>query len=302
MAAYHGVHTMFWAETRAWADDERVCALFLLTCEHRRTEGLYRLPSVYAAHDMGWTVARFEGALALLQQRGWVIREDDWVMLSNGLRWNAPKGEPQEKGAARVVENVPRDSRVYRAFYDQAGRYAEGLRGRLDPPVDRPEGVSRPSSRGAGDPSGSSTPPPAPTPSLPPAPAAAADDALVGAGEAEVAAWRALDPVLRQVPEWAAALDQGAGVACLALLQANRDVPWPQIAAAATASRLDPEAGLRTNSPRQALDMQLADHRAGRSTGTVERGAPRRASRSSLDHYRDMAAAFALEESAEVER
>lgn len=300
MAAYHGVHTMFWAETRAWADDERVCALFLLTCEHRRTEGLYRLPSVYAAHDMGWGVDRFDGALRLLQQRGWVIREDDWVLLVNGLRWNAPKGEPQEKGAARVVENVPRDSRVYRAFYDQAGRYAEGLRTRLEVPRDRPEGVSRPSSRGVVDPVETSTPPPSLPPSLPPAPAAAAG-AAAGAGEADVAGWRDLDPVLRQVPEWAAALDQGAAVSCFALVQANQDVPWPQIAASAAASRLDPDAGLRTNSPRQALDMQLADHRAGRATGAVERKAPRRRSRSSLDHYREMAAEFALEESAEVE-
>lgn len=109
--------------------------------------------------------------------------------------------------------------------------------------------------------------------------------------------WPEVEQALRQVPEWSNALDRGASVACLSLVQASRDVPWVQIASTAAASRLDVDAGLRTDSPRQALDMQLADHRAGRSTGAGERGRPpRRQQRSSLDHYRDMAAEFAAEE------
>lgn len=271
MASYHLVYSTFWAETQDWTDDERVCALFLLTCEHRKAEGLYRLPSVYAAHDMGWAVDRFDSALAALAGRGWAMRDGDWVLLVNGLRWNPPKSKTQAIGAAKAVADVPVSSPLYRAFYSAAEQYAshtEGLFGRLAKPIDTPSTphLDRTGSPMDGDSGRSDTPSIShtPTPSLAPTQAqAAADD------------WREIEPTLSQVPEWAAVLDQ-ASVSCLALIQANRDVPWPQIAAAAAASRLDPDAGLRTNSPRQALDMQLADHRAGRSTGAAECGTRRK--------------------------
>lgn len=303
MASYHLVYSTFWAETQSWADDERVCALFLLTCEHRKAEGLYRLPSAYAAHDMGWSADRFDAALTALVGRGWAMRDGDWVLLVNGLRWNPPKSKTQATGAARAVADVPLASPLYRAFHTAAERYAnhtDGLFGRLPAPIDAQsiphrDGIDVPLEGDSG-PSDTPSISHTPTPSLAPTPTQAAASPA-GAHVREAAAdWRAIEPTLSQVPEWAAAIEQGASLSCLALLEANRDVPWVEIAGAAAASRLDPDAGLRTNSPRQALDMQLADHRSGRSTGAGERGASRRrAQRSSLDHYRDMAAEFEAE-------
>lgn len=92
---------------------------------------------------------------------------------------------------------------------------------------------------------------------------------------------------LRRVPEWNAALVQGADQACFALVDSNRDVPWVELAGEAVASKLDPgEGSLRTNSPRQALELRLNDHRAGRRGGDFVPG--KKGGRSAVDHYAAM--------------
>lgn len=70
---------------------------------------------------------------------------------------------------------------------------------------------------------------------------------------------------LRSVPQWERALDQGAELAVLSLIQAHPGVPWLDLTAEAVASRLDPSPGsLRTDSPVQALTLRLNDHRTGK--------------------------------------
>jgi hypothetical protein len=162
---YNGVDEMFWPETSGWSDDERVVALYLLTCAHRKTEGLFRLPSVYAAHDMGWAVDRFDAGVRALGDRGWVIHEDDWMLLVNGLRWNPPKSETQIKGARNAVTAAPRASRVYRVFYGQAGAHCKPLQALLDAPQGPPEGVPGGYEAAVSGPTETSTPTPTPSPS-----------------------------------------------------------------------------------------------------------------------------------------
>ena len=43
---YHKVSPRFWADEKVlrWNDDAKMLALYLLTCPHRTTEGLFRLP------------------------------------------------------------------------------------------------------------------------------------------------------------------------------------------------------------------------------------------------------------------
>lgn len=115
------------------------------------------------------------------------------------------------------------------------------------------------------------------------------DDAGASAPRTVPAIWPPVAASLQRVPEWAAALMRGGEIACLALIESNTDVPWQQIAAAAVSSRLDPDAGITTNSPRQGLDMLLADHRSGRGTGAAARG-PRRGRQQAdvVDHYAAM--------------
>ena len=129
---YQNVWGEFWRETRAWSQDERVLALYLLTCEHRRTEGLFVLPAAYAAYDLDWETPRVTKNLAHLIARRWAMQHGDWVLIVNALRYDRPSRGNQMKGAVKAVAGAPVDTDVYRTFYAKAfehcPEFAEMLR------------------------------------------------------------------------------------------------------------------------------------------------------------------------------
>lgn len=305
---------MAWAKFDDRWDDHR--KIKLAWHRSRAAVAIHAMSITYSARhetdgfiDEVWLLERLPDAderneaVSALVDVGLFERADDGYVIRDFLEYNPSRADQQEKRR----KDAERKARG-RTSAKRGG--PEGDDGETPPGVQSPGPRSPDGSHGgsARSPNGVRTdshdpvrdPSARPVPTRPD-PTHKAADAPASAHVREAAAdWRAIEPTLSQVPEWAAVIDQ-ASVSCLALIEANRDVPWPQIAAAAAASRLDPDAGLRTNSPRQALDMQLADHRSGRSTGAGERGTPRRRQqRSSLDHYRDMAAEFAAEDAGPV--
>lgn len=124
---YQRVYTEFWPDTRRWPEDERQLAIYLLTCEQRRMEGLFRHRIAYMADDLGWPADRSGQALEALIARGWCRYDGEWLLLVNSLRWDQPGAGNQTKGAAKAVEPAPIDSELYREFHGLAERYCPGL-------------------------------------------------------------------------------------------------------------------------------------------------------------------------------
>lgn len=116
---YHRVFSRIWtsADFRRWTDDGRLAALYVLTCPHRNTEGLFRLPLPLAQHDLGWTTERTTTALAELERSDFIATDPDadLVWLVNAVKWNTPKGPKQIKGAVNALADVP--SSMLRARY-----------------------------------------------------------------------------------------------------------------------------------------------------------------------------------------
>lgn len=119
MTAYHRVFSRLWVNPafRSCSEDGRHALVYLLTCPHRNTEGLFRLPIPLAAYDLGWQADRTGQALAELETAGFIAidRDVDLVWLVNAVKWNAPRGPKQIKGAVNVLAEVP--SSPLRAWY-----------------------------------------------------------------------------------------------------------------------------------------------------------------------------------------
>lgn len=119
MTAYHRVFSRLWVNPafRSCSEDGRHALVYLLTCPHRNTEGLFRLPIPLAAYDLGWQQDRTGQALAELETAGFIAidRDTDLVWLVNAVKWNAPRGPKQIKGAVNVLAEVP--SSPLRAWY-----------------------------------------------------------------------------------------------------------------------------------------------------------------------------------------
>lgn len=111
MTAYHRVYSRLWVNPayRSCSEDGRHALVYLLTCPHRNTEGLFRLPIPLAAYDLGWQHDRTGTALAELEATGFIAidRDTDLVWLVNAVKWNAPRGPKQIKGAVNVLAEVP---------------------------------------------------------------------------------------------------------------------------------------------------------------------------------------------------
>jgi hypothetical protein len=104
---YNRVGSRIWLER--WDDDTMMTALYLLTCKHRTTEGIFHLPLQYAAADRRWQLKRIERAIDTLMADGFIEydREAEVVLIVNALRWQAPATQNHMKGAIKKLRNLP---------------------------------------------------------------------------------------------------------------------------------------------------------------------------------------------------
>lgn len=128
--AYHRVWSSVWTEP--WTEDGRLLALYLLTCDHRTTEGLYRLPKAYMLADLGWTADRLQPAFLELVETGFAEYDDDAhvVLLLGALKRQQPANPNAATAAVRAIENLPETVLLPR-FYALANTYSERLAERL---------------------------------------------------------------------------------------------------------------------------------------------------------------------------
>ena len=136
MARYYPVSPLYWTDSKvqSWSRNAALLGLYLLTCEHRNLEGLYRLPYAYAQTDLDWTHEEISDAMAELVDSGFVAYDHDArvVFLPKALKYHQPKSPTQIQGAINALQSVP-DTVLFGAFVDAAREYAPTLYRRLEP-------------------------------------------------------------------------------------------------------------------------------------------------------------------------
>lgn len=137
MACYYPISPLFWADdkTRQWSDPPRLLALYLLTCEHRNLEGLYRLPKDYVRSDLKWSGSKLAGAWKQLEEDEFLSYDADAqvVFVRNAMKYQAPKSGTQITGALKALAAVPRTP-LLEAFKAVAAEYAPKFREAMDTP------------------------------------------------------------------------------------------------------------------------------------------------------------------------
>lgn len=160
MANYFRVSTKMWNED--WPDDVMLLAFYLLTCKHRNTEGLFKLPLAYIQADMGWSLRKIKAAFKRLVDDDFVRHDPstDVVLIVKALKYQSPQNPNQVIHALSALETVP-VSILDTDFGLLAQRYAERLSKEL------PERYGK-----------SPALPPSPTPSSPPSSTDVDDESL----------------------------------------------------------------------------------------------------------------------------
>lgn len=155
--AYFRIGPAIWHEP--WDDDTRYVAFYVLTCEHRTTEGYFRLPLEYAVADLSWPARRFRAAFDRLVGEDFLAYDEAArvCLILKALEWQAPDNPNQVKAAMKLIERVPPSPLLVR-FIGLALQHCERLAQAL---AERfPEPFREASPEPIGDP-----PSPSPTPS-----------------------------------------------------------------------------------------------------------------------------------------
>lgn len=138
---YYRVSPKFWAsaERNGWDGDTRLLALYLLTCPHRTTEGIFRLPRKYVQADLEWSRERFDERLRQLMADGFCDYDDDAqvVLIMGAMKYQACANPNMANAAAKRLAELP-ETRLTSTFKRLAERFDERLAERL------PEGFGEP--------------------------------------------------------------------------------------------------------------------------------------------------------------
>jgi hypothetical protein len=128
---YHRVGSRIWHEN--WDDDMMLVVFYLLTNEHRSTEGLYRLPLAYGATDMRWPMKRFKRAFDALVTCNFVEYDGDAqvVLIVKALAWQQPANPNQRKSAAKKIKALP-DTPLLKRFEQLVRTHTPGFGEWLD--------------------------------------------------------------------------------------------------------------------------------------------------------------------------
>ena len=162
---YFRVAPRFWDDAASWTDDAKLLALYLLTCPHRTSEGLFRMPKAYAREDMEWSPERFEEAFRELLEVGF-IRYDETarvVLIRKALKYQAPANDNMAKAALAKLDDLP-ETHLWREFRLLAEQYAEQLAERLRERYGEPPTQALPPPQAQGDDADASPPADPPDP------------------------------------------------------------------------------------------------------------------------------------------
>lgn len=130
MAHYYPISPLFWtdAEVRGWSDNTKLLALYLLTCDHRNLEGLYRLPLAYVEADLGWAPDDLTGYIDPLYKADFCRYDEaaQVILIPRALKYHQPRSTPQVTGAVRALKAVP-DTTLWGDFVEIARDLAPEL-------------------------------------------------------------------------------------------------------------------------------------------------------------------------------
>lgn len=131
---YNKISPKFWTDEKVlfWDDDTKLLALYLLTCPHRSTEGLFRLPKPYIAADLQWDMERLRKPFEKLIEDGFIKYDEatSIILLCQALKYQRPENQNQEKNAIKKLKELPETPLMW-DLIELAKQYAEQFAKRL---------------------------------------------------------------------------------------------------------------------------------------------------------------------------
>lgn len=139
-APYARVSPGFWRDSKRhqWTSDATMLGIYLLTCEHKTTEGLFALPLEYARADLPglWSIPKIKKTLGELEAHGFAYYDHDSgvVLLPHAMKIQRPDAPGQRTAAKGKLAALPA-TRLWSRFLQAAEMYAQDFHKELEQEV-----------------------------------------------------------------------------------------------------------------------------------------------------------------------
>jgi len=124
--SYNKIQDNFWIDekVRSWDFKTRMIALYLLTNQHRISEGLYRLPLSYIVEDMELEKEEILKSVERLTADNFIKydRANSMVLIINALKYQPLQNINHCKAALNKLDELP-SSPLLEDFIKQAEKY-----------------------------------------------------------------------------------------------------------------------------------------------------------------------------------
>ena len=138
---HNRISSNFWCDEKvmSWDNDTVYLALYLLTCPHKKTEGLFRLPKGYIAADLHWSLEKLEKPFTQLLEADFIKYDEkvEVIYIINALKYQIPENPNQEKAAIKKLRFLP-ETYLLDEFIKQAAKYKKGFAERLKKEFKKP--------------------------------------------------------------------------------------------------------------------------------------------------------------------
>jgi len=124
--SYNKIQQNFWIDekVRSWGFKTRIIALYLLSNQHRYSEGFYRLRLSYIAEDMSLEQKEILNAFAILTEDDFIKydRENSMILIISALKYQPLQNINHCKAALNKLDELPA-SPLLLDFIRQAEKY-----------------------------------------------------------------------------------------------------------------------------------------------------------------------------------
>ncbi len=114
---YSAISRRFWHDekVRAWSNETKLLAIYLLSSPHSNMLGLYVLPLQYAAYDLDMTIEQVKKGMAELDSFCEYDPTTSVVLVYKFLQYNIIKNPNQAKGAVTKLYDLP-ETTLFKQF------------------------------------------------------------------------------------------------------------------------------------------------------------------------------------------
>lgn len=123
---FHKVDSSFWIdeETRMWDVKTKQLAIYILTNQHRNSEGLFRLPKYYIAGDLNFKIDEINEIIDTLIQSDFIEYDDQnsIILIKKALKYDPTKNKNHQKAAVKKLQELPK-SDLFLDFLKLAEKY-----------------------------------------------------------------------------------------------------------------------------------------------------------------------------------